>query len=60
MSIPIRIRKETVEELKKLKIHYRETYDDVIRRLIEYYKNSMIKGLIECYKDRVSRNEGGV
>jgi len=43
MSIPIRIRKETVEELKKLKIHYRETYDDVIKRLIEYYKNRGVK-----------------
>jgi len=35
---PIRVRKETKEELNKLKIHYRETYDDVITRLIEEYK----------------------
>jgi len=37
-TIPIRIGRDTVEELKKLKIHYRETYDDVIKRLIEVYK----------------------
>ena len=35
---PIRVRKETKEELNKLKIHPRETYDDVITRLIEEYK----------------------
>ena len=35
---PIRVGKDTKEELKKLKIHPRETYDDVIRRLIEVYK----------------------
>ena len=39
-TIPIRIGRDIVEELKKLKIHYRETYDDVIRRLIEYYKKT--------------------
>lgn len=38
MSTPIRIKKDTVEELKKLKIHPRETYDDVIRRLIQKLK----------------------
>jgi hypothetical protein len=26
------------EELKKLKVHPRETYDDVIKRLIEEYR----------------------
>jgi len=35
---PIRIGKDTKEELKNLKIHPRETYDDVIKRLIEEYK----------------------
>jgi len=35
---PIRVRKETKEELNKLKVHPRETYDDVITRLIEEYK----------------------
>jgi len=39
-TIPIRIRKETVEELKRLKLHPRETYDDVIRRLIANMKTS--------------------
>jgi len=34
----IRIGKGTKEELKGLKIHPRETYDDVIKRLIEEYK----------------------
>jgi len=27
---PIRVRKETKEELNRLKVHPRETYDDVI------------------------------
>ncbi|NHW22894.1 MAG: hypothetical protein HA489_01360 [Archaeoglobales archaeon] len=35
---PIRIGKDTKEELKKLKVHPRETYDDVIKRLIEEYR----------------------
>jgi len=39
-TIPIRIRRETVEELKKLKLYPRETYDDVIRRLIANMKVS--------------------
>ena len=37
---PIRIRLEIKEELKKMKTHPRETYDDVISRLIEEYKKS--------------------
>ncbi|MFP3264649.1 MAG: hypothetical protein RXO54_02310 [Acidilobus sp.] len=35
---PIRVRRETKEELNKLKVHPRETYDDVITRLIEEYR----------------------
>ena len=35
---PIRIGKDTKEELNRLKVHPRETYDDVIKRLIEAYK----------------------
>jgi predicted CopG family antitoxin len=35
---PIRIGRDTKEELKRLKVHPRETYDDVIKRLIEEYK----------------------
>jgi len=35
---PIRVRKETKEELNRLKVHPRETYDDVITRLIEEYR----------------------
>jgi len=40
VSTPVRIRKDTLEELKRLKVHPRETYDDVIRRLIEAFKGS--------------------
>jgi len=35
---PIRVGWDTKEELRRLKIHPRETYDDVIKRLIEEYK----------------------
>ncbi len=35
---PIRVRRETKEELNRLKVHPRETYEDVITRLIEEYK----------------------
>jgi len=38
MSMPIRIKKDTIEELKRLKVHPRETYDDVIKRLIKAWK----------------------
>jgi len=34
---PVRIGKDTKEELKKLKVHPRETYD-VIERLIEEHR----------------------
>lgn len=34
----IRIGRGTKEELERLKVHPRETYDDVIRRLIEAYR----------------------
>ena len=34
-SIPIRIRKETKESLRKFRTHPRETYDEVITRLME-------------------------
>ncbi|MGB9779087.1 MAG: DUF7557 family protein [Candidatus Bathyarchaeales archaeon] len=36
----IRVGRDTKKELRKLKVHPRETYDDVIRRLIEAYKKS--------------------
>ncbi|GGP21280.1 hypothetical protein GCM10007981_12450 [Thermocladium modestius] len=35
---PIRVSREVKEELRGLKVHPRETYDDVIRRLIEVYR----------------------
>jgi predicted CopG family antitoxin len=50
---PIRIGKDTKEELKRLKIHPRETYDDVIKRLIEEYKRSRHE------KDQRSQAGGG-
>jgi hypothetical protein len=34
----VRIRKDTVEVLKRLKVHPRETYDDVVKRLVEAWK----------------------
>ena len=34
----VRIRRDTKEELRRLNIHPRETYGDVIRRLIEAYR----------------------
>ncbi|MCC6014039.1 MAG: hypothetical protein LM593_06725 [Candidatus Verstraetearchaeota archaeon] len=36
----IRVSEETYEDLKKIKIHPRETWDEVIRRLLEIYKYS--------------------
>jgi len=42
---PIRMSKDVKEELKKLKTHPRETYDDVVRRLIETYKKCASGGL---------------
>jgi len=38
---PIRVSKDVKEELKKLKTHPRETYDDVVRRLIETYRKCL-------------------
>jgi predicted CopG family antitoxin len=34
----IPVKREHAEQLKRLKIHPRETYDDVIARLIEFYR----------------------
>lgn len=36
----VRLGEDVIETLKQLKIHPRETYDDVIRRLIEAWKKS--------------------
>ena len=38
MSSPIRIDKVTKEKLDSFKIHHRETYNDVIERLIDIKK----------------------
>jgi predicted CopG family antitoxin len=36
----IRVSEETYESLKKIKVHPRETWDEVVRRLLEAYKKS--------------------
>ena len=36
----IRISKEVRAELDKLKVHRREPYDDVIRRLLEHWRRT--------------------
>jgi hypothetical protein len=41
-STPIRIRKETKESLAKFRVHPRETYDEVITRLMEAQVDSMM------------------
>lgn len=41
-SIPIRIRKETKESLTKFRTHPRETYDEVITRLMASQVDSMM------------------
>ncbi len=41
-SIPIRIRKETKELLLKFRAHPRETYDEVITRLMESQTDSQM------------------
>jgi len=38
-STPIRIHKDTIELLKRAKVHHRETYDDVIKRLLKEGKS---------------------
>lgn len=34
----IQLSKETKDVLDKLKIHHRETYEDVVKRLIEFWR----------------------
>jgi len=38
--MPLRIKKDAVEELKRLKVHLRETCGDVIKRLIEAWERT--------------------
>jgi hypothetical protein len=40
----IKIKRETVKELKRLKFHPRETYDDVIKVLSEAWREQHIHG----------------
>ena len=37
----IKISEETKKKLDSLKIHFRETYEDVIKRLIQFYEKSV-------------------
>ncbi len=55
VSESIRIGKDTKEELGKLKIHPRETYDDVIKRLIEFYKSHSIASASSSAPPRASK-----
>ena len=40
MVSSIQLSEETKDVLNKLKIHYRETYEDVIKRLIEFWREA--------------------
>jgi len=42
-KMPVRIGKDILEELKKMKLHPRETYDDVIRRIVQEWKSMKSK-----------------
>jgi len=44
MDSTIKVKPETKEALRALKIHRRETYEDVILRLIDFYKRVRRKG----------------
>ena len=60
--LPIRIRKETKEALMKFRVHPRETYDEVIARLIssqtdkdpisEYTLKAIEEGLADIRKGK--------
>jgi len=39
-TISIRVSKEVRAELERLKVHRREPYDDVIRRLLEHWRRT--------------------
>jgi predicted CopG family antitoxin len=36
----VKLGKDILQRLKQLKVHPRETYDDVVRRLIEQWKST--------------------
>ena len=42
-KVSIKIGEDLVEELKRIKIHPRETYDDVIRRVLQEWKSMKSK-----------------
>jgi hypothetical protein len=42
-SKPVRLWFDTIDELKRLKVHPRETYDDVVKRLIKAWKDNAEK-----------------
>jgi len=39
-KISVKLGKDILEELKKIKVHPRETYDDVIRRVFNEWKST--------------------
>jgi len=39
----IKVSDETKKKLDSLKIHHRETYDDVVKRLIQFYEKQTKK-----------------
>jgi len=41
----IKVSDETKKKLDSLKIHFRETYDDVVQRLIRYYEETTKKNV---------------
>jgi len=43
MSTTIHISKETKERLDALKVHRREPYEDVIKRLLDFYEKEVVR-----------------
>lgn len=47
MATTIQINEDTKKVIDKLKIHHRESYDELIKRLAENYSESDKEGLVE-------------
>jgi predicted CopG family antitoxin len=39
-KVPVRVGKDLLEELAKLKVHPRQSYDEVIRRVLKEWKST--------------------
>jgi hypothetical protein len=46
MDSTIKVKPTTKEALEALKVHPRETYEDVILRLVDFYKKNVKEGEI--------------